>query len=84
MTDFRFIDELTRRLGEAVPPGVSRAREDIETHFRAILGKAFERMDLVSREQFQAQSAVLERCRAKLDELEKRLADIQAETGKTG
>ena len=76
MTDFRFIDDLARRLSEAVPEGVSQAREDIESSIRPILNKAFERMDLVTREQFEAQSAVLERLREKLEELEQQLNEM--------
>ena len=73
MIDLKFIDDLARRLGETLPPGLNRAREDIESHFQAVLTRAFERMDLVTREQFDAQSAVLERCREKLEALEKKL-----------
>ncbi len=76
MIELKTIDDLARRLGEAMPPGLSAAREDLETHFRAVLTNAFERMDLVTRDQFEAQSAVLERCRMKLDQLEKQLEDI--------
>jgi BMFP domain-containing protein YqiC len=81
MIDFRFIDDLTRRLSEAMPPGLSQAREDVETHFRSVLSTAFERMDLVTRDQFKAQSAVLERCREKLDELSKRLDELESGSG---
>jgi len=77
MTEFRFIDDLARRLSEAVPEGVSQAREDIESNLRPILNKAFERMDLVTRDQFDAQSAVLERLREKLANLEKQLAELE-------
>jgi BMFP domain-containing protein YqiC len=80
MTDFRFIDDLTRRLSEAMPPGMSQAREDLESHFRSILNNAFERIDLVTRDQFEAQSAVLERLQAKLRELENQLAELQQES----
>ncbi|MDX1554685.1 MAG: accessory factor UbiK family protein [Xanthomonadales bacterium] len=77
MIDLKFVDDLARRLGEAMPPGVSAAREDLETHFKAVLSSAFERMDLVTRDQFEAQTAVLERCREKLDRLEKQLAELE-------
>lgn len=84
MIDFKFIDDLTRRLGEAMPPGLSQAREDLESHFRSILTGAFERMDLVTREQFDAQAAVLERCRDKLEALETRLSELQAGGSNSG
>ena len=71
------IDELTHRLSKAMPAGMSQAREDIESHFRGILSSAFERMDLVTREKFEAQSAVLKRTRAKLLDLEKQLAELE-------
>lgn len=77
MIDLKFVDDLARRLSEAVPPGVRAARDDVETHFKAVLSSAFERMDLVTREQFEAQTAVLERCREKLARLDKKLTDLE-------
>ena len=66
MNQFSFVDELTRRLGEALPPGVSQAREDLESTFRSVLNNAFERVDLL-----------LERLQAKLSDLEGQLAELQ-------
>jgi BMFP domain-containing protein YqiC len=77
MLDFRMIDDLTRRLGESLPPGVAQAREDIERRLRAVLTGAFERMNLVGREEFEAQCRVLEDIRARLAALEERLAGLQ-------
>ena len=73
MLDLRMIDDLTRKLGEALPPGVNQARDEAERRFRGVLTGAFERMNLVSREEFEAQCRVLEETRAKLAELEERL-----------
>jgi len=73
MLDLRMIDELTRKLGESLPPGVNQARDEVERRFRSVLTGAFERMNLVSREEFEAQCRVLEETRAKLAELEERL-----------
>ncbi len=73
MLDLRMIDELTRKLGEALPPGVNQARDEVERRFRSVLTGAFERMNLVSRDEFEAQCRVLEETRAKLAELEERL-----------
>ena len=77
MIDLKFIDDLTKRLSEALPPGISQAREDIETHIHSVLTAAFERMDLVTREQFDAQCSVLERTREQLERLEKQLAELE-------
>lgn len=73
MLDLRMIDELTRKLGESLPPGVNQARDEVERRFRSVLTGAFERMNLVSREEFEAQCRVLEETQAKLAELEERL-----------
>jgi BMFP domain-containing protein YqiC len=78
MMDLRFIDDLTRRLGEALPPGVAQRKEELEAQFRTVLTGAFERMNLVSREEFDDQCRVLEKTRAKLAELEARLAELDA------
>jgi len=76
MMDLRIIDELTRKLGEALPPGVTQAKDELENQFRAVLTSAFERMNLVGREEYDAQCAVLEETRARLEALENRLAEL--------
>lgn len=78
MIDLRMIDELTRKLGDSLPPGVSQAKEELESQFRAVLTGAFERMNLVGREEYDAQCEVLQETRARLEALEKRLDEILA------
>lgn len=72
------IDELARQLAEAVPRNLRALGEDLEKNFRALLASGFERMDLVTREEFDLQTAVLERTREKLEALEARLAELEA------
>ena len=74
--DLRFIDELTRKLGDALPPGLTQKKEEMESQFRAVLTAAFERMNLVSREEFDAQCIVLQETQAKLAALESRLEKL--------
>ena len=80
MIDLKFVDELTHRLSNAFPEGVQKAGKDIEAHIHSILTAAFERMDLVTREQFKAQCAILERTREKLEALESQLAELADRT----
>lgn len=70
MINFRTIDDITRKLSERVPENVKMLREDMEANFKAVLSSAFERMDLVTREEFEAQKKVLERTWEKLEMLE--------------
>jgi ubiquinone biosynthesis accessory factor UbiK len=71
------IDELARQLAEAVPKNLRALGEDLERNFRSLLSAGFERMDLVTREEFDLQTAVLERTREKLEALEKRITELE-------
>jgi BMFP domain-containing protein YqiC len=78
MIDLRTIDELTRRLADSLPPGLAQKKEELEGQFRSVLTGAFERMNLVSREEFEKQRAALDAARDKLAELERRLEDLKS------
>ena len=71
------LDKLARQLTEAVPANVKALGEDVERNFKSLLQSGIERMDLVSREEFDLQTAVLERTREKLEKLEARLAELE-------
>ena len=77
MIDARRLDDLAHRLAQAMPPGLRGLRDELEQNFRSILHSNLERLDLVSREQFEVQQALLERTRAKLDRLERRMAEME-------
>jgi len=76
--DPRFIDDLARRLSAALPPGITALRQDLETNFRSVLQAGLARLDLVTREEFDVQAAVLKRTREKLEQLEARLAELES------
>jgi BMFP domain-containing protein YqiC len=75
--DARSIDDLARRLAAAVPPGLTALRRDLEDNFKAVLQSGLARLDLVSRQEFDVQAAVLRRTREKLEALEARLATLE-------
>ena len=72
------IDKLARKLAEAVPEGLRSARDDLEQNFRSMLHSGISRLDLVTREEFDVQQAVLARTREKLEALERRLSTMEA------
>jgi BMFP domain-containing protein YqiC len=76
--DKQFIDDLSQRLAGVLPAGLSSLRRDLEKNFRAVLHANFEKMDLVTREEFEVQREVLSRTRAKLTALEKQVAELEA------
>lgn len=74
--------EWAQRLTQFLPPGLKGFRQELETNFRAMLQNGLEKLDLVSREQFETQRELLARSRAKLDELEKQVRSLEAELKK--
>lgn len=79
--DPRFIDDLARRLAASVPESLQAVGRDVEANFRAVLQSGLSRLDLVTRQEFDVQVAVLKRTREKLERLEQRLAEMEKEAG---
>lgn len=73
-----FLDDLAKRLAEAMPANVKTLRDDMERNMRAVLQGSFAKLDLVTREEFEVQAQVLARTRAKLEALEKQVASLEA------
>jgi len=71
------IDKLAKTLAETLPQGLKSARDDLEKNFRSVLHSGLARLDLVTREEFEVQEAVLAKTRQKLEALEARLATIE-------
>ena len=71
--DAQKLDELATQLNKLVPASLRDAGEDLRSNFRAVAQAWFDRLDLVTREEFDAQRAVLQRTREKLEELTKRI-----------
>lgn len=81
MIDVQGIDQLAQRLAALVPPNLAQAREDLQSNFRDVLAHGLRRFDLVTREEFDAQRAVLARTRELVVQLEARLAELEAARG---
>lgn len=77
MLDPKRLDELARKLSENLPGGVREFQSEMEKNMRATLQSMFSRMDLVTREEFDAQAKVLARTRAQLEALEQRVAALE-------
>jgi hypothetical protein len=71
------LDELARQLAESVPQNLKVLGEDLQRNFKTLLQSGLERMELVTRDEFDVQSALLERTREKLEALEARLAELE-------
>ncbi|MCC4587630.1 accessory factor UbiK family protein [Xanthomonas melonis] len=78
MIDFNQLDDLARRLSDLVPPGLRQSREELQSTFKGALQAGLGKLDLVTREEFDVQRAVLLRTREKLDALEQAVAALEA------
>ena len=76
--DPKQLDDLTDRLVGLLPKGVVDMQKDVEKNMRAMLQSTFAKMDLVTREEFDVQTAVLARTREKLEKLEKQIAELES------
>lgn len=79
MIDLNHIDDLARRLSGLVPPSMREGREELQQNFKAVLQSGLSRLDLVTREEFDVQRAVLLRTREKLVALEALVAKLEAQ-----
>lgn len=76
----KLFDEINEKMKAVLAQGPTA---DIEKNMRALLSGVFSRLDLVTREEFDVQREVLLRTRAKLAELEKKVAALEADTSQT-
>ena len=82
MFDPKQLDDLTRRVADALPPGFSDIQGDVKKNLRAAMQATFAKLDLVTREEFEVQSAVLRRTREKLEALEARVTGLEKQINK--
>ena len=71
------IENIASRLAETVPEGLKSMREDLEQNFRGVLKASLGKLDLVTREEFEVQEAVLAKTRAKLEVLEAKVRELE-------
>lgn len=71
------IEEIARRLMDNLPPALRATQRDLESNFRAVLRASLGKLDLVTRDEFDVQSRVLERTRARLEALEARVRAME-------
>ncbi len=72
-----FIEDITRQVTDALPKDFQLLNQDLRDNLRATLHSVLNKMDLVTRDEFDTQAAVLQRTREKLEALEKQVHDIE-------
>lgn len=75
--DPKKLDELARGVLDKLPAGFQTVQQDMEKNLRAALQSALGKLELVTRDEFEVQSAVLQRTREKLENLEARVDELE-------
>lgn len=75
--DANKLDELARGVLDKLPSGFQTVQQDMEKNLRAALQSALGKLELVTRDEFEVQSAVLQRTREKLESLEVRVDELE-------
>ena len=83
MIDLSQLDDLARRLSSLVPPALRQplsgeAREELQQNFKSVLQAGLGKLDLVTREEFDVQRAVLLRTREQLEALQRSVAELES------
>ena len=71
------LDDLSRKLADSMPESVRAFGREVEGNFKAVLQAQLSKLDLVSRQEFDVQAALLARTQARLAELEARLKQLE-------
>jgi BMFP domain-containing protein YqiC len=79
ITPPKFLSAIHEQVGQFLPDVAKSAQDDLHNHIKAVVSSVLSRLDLVTREEFDTQSAVLLKTREKLELLEKQVASIEAQ-----
>jgi len=78
MINAKKIEEIAKQVTDSIPPGLKNIASDFEDKAKTIMQSKLSQLDVVTREEFDVQTQVLIKTRAKLSELEARLTEIEA------
>ncbi|MDB9948505.1 accessory factor UbiK family protein [Porticoccaceae bacterium] len=71
------MNQFIKQFNQAFIPGAQALGDEAQMQVRSAMTKALQKMDLVTREEFDIQQAVLQRSREKLDALEKQISSLE-------
>lgn len=78
MINAKKIEEIAKQVTDSIPPGLKSMANDFEDKTKTVLQRKLSQLDVVTREEFDVQTQVLIKTRAKLTELEARLTELEA------
>jgi BMFP domain-containing protein YqiC len=77
MLDNQTLNRLSDKINQLLPPGLQQVKSDFDAKLKSLLQQQLSEFEFVSREEFDIQSRVLQRTRAKLEALEEKLDQLE-------
>jgi len=77
MFDSKFIEETAKKITDAIPDTIQPVSDEIKNCIHQVLLDCFSKLNLVTRDEFDTQIKVLAKTRAKLDELEEKIKNME-------
>jgi len=71
------LESMAKKIADIIPEGFGEMPSNMQAQLKSVLSSAFDKMDLVTREEFDVQTGVLTKTRAKLEQLEKQVAELE-------
>ena len=81
MLDNQTINRLSDKINQLLPPGLQQVKADFDAKLKVLLQQQLTEFEFVSREEFDIQSRVLQRTRAKLEALEQKIDQLEKTLG---
>ncbi len=81
MIDAKIIDDLADKMSQIIPPEMKNMHDQMRQQFKQLLQAQLAKMELVTREEFDIQTRVLQKTRQKLTELEQQVAELEQQLG---
>ncbi len=82
MLDPKIFDDISKRVAGSIPPGMQSLQDDLQRNLHTALEAALGKLNLVTRDEFDIQQAVLQRTRQKLERLEEQLQALEMQEEK--
>ncbi len=72
------LEDMIKKFTDTIPEPLRTMQDDMEKNMRGVLEGGLQKMNLVTREEFDIQTAVLQRTREKLEALEKQVSALES------
>jgi BMFP domain-containing protein YqiC len=77
MFDPKKLEQIAKQIHDSMPQPVKDLGTDVDQKVRQVIQSQLNKLDVVSREEFEVQTQVLLRTRQKLNEMEQKMADLE-------